>query len=75
MLYSQDRILTTHAGSLPRPADLRALVAAKSDGGDYDEAELQTQLTGAVADVVKQQVATGLDSVNDCEFSKINFTN
>ena len=28
MLYSTDRILTTHAGSLPRPADLREMVFA-----------------------------------------------
>ena len=32
MHYSTDRILVTHAGSLPRPADLRAMVVAKSAG-------------------------------------------
>ena len=38
MLYSTDRILVTHAGSLPRPADLRAMVVAKSSGESYDAA-------------------------------------
>ena len=32
MLYSTDRILTTHAGSLPRPADLREMVVARASG-------------------------------------------
>jgi len=40
MLYSTDRILVTHAGSLPRPADLRAMVLAKSAGEAYDAAAL-----------------------------------
>ena len=75
MLYSQDRIMTTHAGSLPRPDDLRAMVAAKSSGGDYDEAALQAGLTSGIAEVVKKQVECSVDSVNDGEFSKINFTN
>ncbi len=75
MLHSTERILTTHAGSLPRPGDLREMVVAKSRGGDYDEAALTARLPGAVAEVVKRQADTGLDSVNDGEFSKINFTN
>ena len=75
MLYSEDRILTTHAGSLPRPADLRKMVVAKAAGEDYDEAEFQSSLTDAVASVVGKQATIGVDSVNDGEFSKIKFTN
>ena len=45
MLYSTDRILTTHAGSLPRPSDLRAMVVAKSAGEPYDAAALDRRLT------------------------------
>ncbi len=75
MLYSTDRILTTHAGSLPRPDDLRSLVVKKAAGEDYDEAALQAKLPGAVAAVVSRQAEAGIDSVNDGEFSKINFTN
>src|SRR5437762_5673095 len=74
MLYSNDRILTTHAGSLPRPADLRELVVARTNGQPYDAAALDRRLTEAVAEVVKQQIECGLDIVNDGELSKFNFT-
>ena len=74
MLYSRDRILTTHAGSLPRAADLREMVARKAAAEDYDEAALQASLPAAVAGVVKRQAEIGIDSVNDGELSKINFT-
>ena len=74
MLYSNDRILTTHAGSLPRPADLRELVAARTAGQSFDAAALDRRLTTAVAEVVQQQLECGLDLVNDGELSKSNFT-
>ena len=74
MLYSTDRILTTHAGSLPRPADLREMVVARASGEAYDAEALAARLKSAVAEVVRQQVECGLDSVNDGELSKTNFT-
>jgi 5-methyltetrahydropteroyltriglutamate--homocysteine methyltransferase len=74
MLYSTDRILTTHAGSLPRPPDLRDMVFAKANGEPYDPTELDERLKSAVADVVRRQVESGIDCVNDGELSKTNFT-
>ena len=74
MLYSTERILTTHAGSLPRPADLREMVVAKANGDPFDPAALDRRLRSAVAEVVRQQIACGLDCVNDGELSKTNFT-
>jgi 5-methyltetrahydropteroyltriglutamate--homocysteine methyltransferase len=74
ILYSKDRILVTHAGALPRPVDLRPLVLAKSRGETVDEKDFEIQLSTAVADTVKQQVKSGIDSVNDGELSKSNFT-
>jgi 5-methyltetrahydropteroyltriglutamate--homocysteine methyltransferase len=74
MLYSTDRILTTHAGSLPRPADLREMVVARTRGEAYDAAALDRRLNSAVAEVVRQQIESGLDIVNDGELSKFNFT-
>jgi 5-methyltetrahydropteroyltriglutamate--homocysteine methyltransferase len=63
-----DRILTSHAGSLPRPEDLTALNAQR-DAGDLDsEAEFLGQLRSAVADVVARQRDTGIDLVNDGEY-------
>src|SRR5215471_8795379 len=74
MIYSTDRILTAHAGSLPRPDDVRDMVLAKARGEPYDQAALDARLRSAVAEIVKRQVACGLDVVNDGELSKPNFT-
>src|SRR5215468_9565976 len=74
MKRSRDRILTTHAGSLARPDALRALLTAKDDAAPYDAAALAAQVRDAVAGVVRQQMAVGLDVVNDGEQSKRNFT-
>ena len=74
MHYSTERILVTHAGSLPRPPDLRAAVVAKTAGEPYDSAALDRRLADAVAEVVRQQIAAGIDIVNDGELSKFNFT-
>ena len=63
MLYSTDRILVTHAGSLPRPADLRAMVLAKSAGEPYDGAALDRRLGEAVAETVRKQRDAGIDAV------------
>jgi 5-methyltetrahydropteroyltriglutamate--homocysteine methyltransferase len=74
MIYSTDRILTTHAGSLPRPPDLREMVLARSRGEAIDQGALERRLKSAVAEIVQQQIKCGLDSINDGELSKSNFT-
>jgi 5-methyltetrahydropteroyltriglutamate--homocysteine methyltransferase len=74
MLTSTERILTTHAGALPRPPELRELVLAKARGEAIDEAALARQLPAAVREVVARQIACCLDIVNDGELSKPNFT-
>src|SRR5437016_4093663 len=75
MTGSPGRILTTHAGSLPRSETLRDLVFARADGRPHDRRRLATELRDGVRDVVRRQVACGLDSVNDGELGKTNFTN
>jgi 5-methyltetrahydropteroyltriglutamate--homocysteine methyltransferase len=65
MKTSTDRILTTHVGSLPRPPDLLDQLLAREVGQGFDAAAFEARLSGAVGDVVKQQVATGIDSVCD----------
>ena len=74
MLRSTDRIMTTHAGALPRENALRAQVFARSNREPYDKAELATSLRDAVAQTVRKQVAIGIDSVKDGELGKSNFT-
>jgi 5-methyltetrahydropteroyltriglutamate--homocysteine methyltransferase len=65
MKQSSNRILTTHVGSLPRPADLIELYRDQAP-----PEKLESKLTSAVADVVGQQIEAGIDVVNDGEFGK-----
>ncbi|HEY1233478.1 MAG TPA: cobalamin-independent methionine synthase II family protein [Candidatus Binatia bacterium] len=69
MKRSTERILATHVGSLPRPADLRAMWAKKNPMAE-DEAALQTRLRSAVGEVVRLQKNVGIDILNDGEFGK-----
>jgi 5-methyltetrahydropteroyltriglutamate--homocysteine methyltransferase len=71
---SVDRILTTHVGSLPRPDSLLELANFRK-GPPEDPAEYQRRLHSAVLDIVRQQVAVGLDIVNDGEFGKESWAN
>ena len=70
MHRSTDRILTTHVGSLIRPPEVRAFLRARANGEQPDEAIYQGQLSTAVAKIVAQQVAAGVDVVSDGEFGK-----
>src|SRR5215831_15251036 len=74
MVHSTDRIMTTHAGSLPRPDDVREMVFAKARGEPIDQAALDRRLAAAVKEVVERQTECGLDIINDGELSKPNFT-
>lgn len=66
MRHSTERILVSHAGALPRPVTLQRLF----DAGSALEAAFQQALPAAVGEVVAQQVAAGVDVVNDGEVSK-----
>ncbi|HWO41788.1 MAG TPA: cobalamin-independent methionine synthase II family protein [Candidatus Eisenbacteria bacterium] len=74
MKRSTERILTTHAGALPQPDDLRAMHAAVVDGHSADSEAFARRVTAAVAEVVKKQIACGLDIINDGEVGKSNFS-
>ena len=65
-----ERILTTHAGSLARPADLLEMMLAKEMGEPYDAAALAERVHSAVAEVVEKQLAAGVDIVIDGELGK-----
>ena len=66
-----NRILTTHVGSLIRPADLLALIEAKQDGKPIDERSFGETLRNSVLHVVDQQAEVGIDIVSDGEFGKL----
>jgi 5-methyltetrahydropteroyltriglutamate--homocysteine methyltransferase len=75
MPRSTDRIVTTHAGSLPRPDDVVEMIWAGIEGEPTDEQALEQRLDGAVAEIVKQQRDAGIDVVSDGELSKPGFSN
>jgi 5-methyltetrahydropteroyltriglutamate--homocysteine methyltransferase len=62
------RILTSHAGSLPRPEHLIELNARRTSGEQGDEDTYAQELRAAVAEVVARQQQSGIDIVNDGEF-------
>jgi len=74
MKLSTDRILTTHTGSLPRPASLVDLIVAREKGEAIDAAAFEAETAKAVEDVVARQVAAGIDVVSDGEMSKPSYT-
>jgi methionine synthase II (cobalamin-independent) len=69
MTRSGSRILTTHVGSLIRPADLlQQSKAAKQSPQEL--ARYEHTLRCATVNVVEQQINAGIDIVNDGEFGK-----
>lgn len=74
MKTSTDRILTTHVGSLPRPAVVAdGLFAREGEDPVFDPAAFEAVVADAVAAAVARQVETGLDIVSDGEMSKISY--
>src|SRR5580698_7904748 len=70
MKRSSNRILTTHVGSLIRPAALQEFLRAKQAGKPYDETAYGACLRDSVAEVVHKQADVGVDVVSDGEFGK-----
>ena len=73
MKRSADRILTTHTGSLPRPADLIRMMFAREEGVPVDGPALAARVRSAVAEVVRKQTDAGVAVVNDGELSKPSY--
>jgi len=70
MRSSSTHILTSHAGSLPRPEPLIEANRARAAGEASDEQAFQAQLRAAVIDAVRQQMDLGIDIPGDGEFGK-----
>ena len=70
MKRSTERILTTHVGSLIRPAPLQEFLCAKPVGKPFDQVAYETCLASCVADIVRKQAEAGVDVVSDGEFGK-----
>ena len=74
MRRSIDRILTTHTGSLPRPAKVVDLMLAQKNDAGADRARLDLAVRDAIADVVDKQIAAGIDAINDGEQGRTDYT-
>jgi 5-methyltetrahydropteroyltriglutamate--homocysteine methyltransferase len=73
MLTSETRILTTHAGSLPRPPELAELHGRRSRGEEVDEEEMRRIVEQATAASIAAQVDAGIDVGNDGEQARESF--
>jgi 5-methyltetrahydropteroyltriglutamate--homocysteine methyltransferase len=70
MHRSDNRLLTTHVGSLIRPPQLVELLRQRESGEHIDDPIFAQCLEASVADVARAQADIGLDIINDGEFGK-----
>jgi 5-methyltetrahydropteroyltriglutamate--homocysteine methyltransferase len=73
MIFSRDRILTTHVGSLPRNEKLSDFLLRQEAGEKFDAKEMALQMDDAVTHVVGKQVSAGIDIGNDGEQQRVGF--
>ncbi len=73
MKRSSDRILTTHVGSLVRPADVLEDIIAKVKHQPIDEKAFAEKVRASVHDVVRKQSEVGVDVVGDGEQNRASF--
>jgi 5-methyltetrahydropteroyltriglutamate--homocysteine methyltransferase len=72
MKRSVERILTTHTGSLPRPAWLLERLRKRTGAGD--EADFSREVSRAIAESVEKQLEAGIDVVSDGEQGKPDYS-
>jgi 5-methyltetrahydropteroyltriglutamate--homocysteine methyltransferase len=73
MRRSDERILTTHTGSLPRPAELTRLHIRRGRGESVEPAELDRLGQEALRQIVRKQAAAGVDIGNNGEQQREGF--
>src|SRR5258708_38240869 len=72
-MTNENRFLTTHVGSLPRPDDLIEIMFAREDGVPIDRVAVAERIELAVDEAVAHQVKAGGDVVNDGEWPKPSY--
>ena len=73
MKTSEKRILTTHAGSLPRTDKLARLLIERDNDRPVDEAELHREVDRAMDWLVAKQLESGVDVGSDGEAARVGF--
>ena len=74
MKRSTERILTTHTGSLPRPADLVDMLRRRDEGQALDQSAVDTRVRAAVREAVAKQSDAGVDVINNGERGKVAYS-
>ena len=74
MRKSDERLLITHVGSVPRNPVLRDLLVRQDRGEPFDRRELERQVEAAVRAVVAKQLEAGIDVGNDGEQPRAGFS-
>ncbi len=74
MHYSNDRILVTHVGSLPRSPALLDMLGQAEAGEDVDRGAFQAEVLDGLREVVREQAAAGIDIAGDGELPRIGFS-
>ena len=75
MKTSVDRILTTHVGSLPRGQELLDMLVAIERGEDVDRDAFRERVANDLDEVIRKQIAAGIDIGGDGELPRIGFSN
>ncbi|HXC89243.1 MAG TPA: cobalamin-independent methionine synthase II family protein [Stellaceae bacterium] len=73
MRRSEERILTTHTGSLPRPPELTRLHIRRARGESVDPAEFDRLGKAALRWIVQKQAESGVDVGNNGEQQREGF--
>jgi 5-methyltetrahydropteroyltriglutamate--homocysteine methyltransferase len=73
MRMSTDRILVTHVGSLPRGDALNDLLIGAEGGEEVDARALEAEIESRVGEVIRRQLAAGIDIINDGEQGRVGF--
>src|SRR6476619_4435150 len=73
MRRSSERILTTHAGSLPRPENLTSLFVRRSRGENTASDEIVAAGRAALRAIVPMQAESGIDVGNNVEQQRDSF--
>jgi 5-methyltetrahydropteroyltriglutamate--homocysteine methyltransferase len=73
MIFSRDRILATHVGSLPRSETLSEMLIDREEGKPLDAQQLADEMDRAVRHVIDKQAEAGIDVGNDGEQQRVGF--
>jgi len=71
--HSTDRILTTHAGRLDGPRDLREMTFSFMDGRGPDLPTVMARVQSGITETIRKQADAGIDIISDGELGKIGF--